>query len=187
MGNSSNERHNLPPPCRVGLRTSPSTCSVSGNPPFSAIITYTCINERPTWFLITLFSDFASNIIVRDPNHPKGKDRRIGPFPTMQDEWDQKQVDFEDSELVCLGPGESFETAYTFRIEERPLSYERSDVKFMQDGGTYWMELGHRKCWWMCADDVGKSLTPKDIRELLGRRGYVEWQPNCRLHFKAVA
>jgi hypothetical protein len=126
-------------------------------------------------------------VIVRDPNHPKGKDRKIGPFPTMQDEWDQEKVDFEDSELVRLEPGESFETAYTFRVVERPLSYERSDVKYMRDGGTYWMELGHRKCWWMYADDVGKDLTAKEIRELLGRREYIEWQPNCRVGFEAVA
>ena len=104
----------------------------------------------------------------------------------MQDEWDQEELDFEDSELVLLKQGEVFETAYTFHTEDPPLHTVRSDVKFMKDGGVYWMELGRRKCWWMTADEVGQSLTAKEIRYLLGRREYVEWKPNCRVEFRAV-
>jgi hypothetical protein len=99
----------------------------------------------------------------------------------MQDQWDQEKVDFEDSELMLLEPGGKFETEYTFCVEPQPWSTQRSDVKFMKDDGTYWMELGHMKCWWMWADDVGDNMTAKEIRELPGQRKYLQWQPACRL------
>jgi hypothetical protein len=98
---------------------------------------------------------------MRGPNHPKDKDRKICPFPTMQDECDEKRVDCEDSKIVRLEADESFEASYTF-----------FDVRFMRDGGTYWM--GSRKCCWLCIDGVGQNLTLKEMRELLGKRRFLE-------------
>jgi hypothetical protein len=72
----------------------------------------------------------------------------------MQDECDEKQVDCEDSKIVRLEADKSFEASYTF-----------FDVRFMRDGGTYWM--GSRKCCWLCIDGVGQNLTLKEMRELL--------------------
>lgn len=155
MANSSLQSQGTLPPCRVDLHVSRPICSISGQPSFSAIITYTCTSNLPVWFLIILFNNFAHNIRVRDPNHPKGPNRSIEPYPTMmQDEWDQEGLDFEDSGLLLLKQGEVFETAYAFHTQEPPLSTVRSDVKFMRDGGVYCMELGRRKCWRMTADEV---------------------------------
>jgi hypothetical protein len=176
------------PPCNVELRVSPSTCSISGAIPFKVIKSYTCTSIRPTWFLFTLYSEWAHELVVRDPNHPKGKYHRVGPFFTWsQDEWDQEEIDIQDTELVRLEPGEKFETEYVFRIKPRPLSTETSDVKNMKADRPYWIEVGHAKCWWICADDLKENLTSEEMRDLLGQRKYVQWKPTCRVDFETVS
>jgi hypothetical protein len=126
--------HNLSaPPCSVDVRVTLSACSISGNPPFKATKTYTCASAQPTWFLITLYSKLAHTLGVQNPNHPKNKDSRVGPFPSFAgDGWGQEKLDLEDSELVRLEPGEQSETGYVFRIKLMRWSSGRSDVRNMK-------------------------------------------------------
>jgi hypothetical protein len=70
---------------------------------------------------------------VRNLNHPKNKDSRVGPFPSFAgDGWGQKKLDLEDSKLVRLEPGEKSEMKYVFRIKLMRWSSGRSDVRNMK-------------------------------------------------------
>jgi hypothetical protein len=190
---SSKESMRQIPPCSIDLRISSPTCSISGKPPFSTVTTYTCNTVKPIWILISLFSDFADRVIVRDPNHPRGKDRegndrRRGCYPSMQnEEFDKEELEFEDSKLVRLEPGETIETTYTLFVETGPNVVRRSDAHFMKRGNEYWIELGDRKCWWIYADEMNEHLTETEMREVLGQRQSVKWKPDCKADFTAVA
>ncbi|CAO2650001.1 Nn.00g012930.m01.CDS01 [Neocucurbitaria sp. VM-36] len=181
------------PPCSVALHLSSPTCSISGIPPFNIITTYTCTTPHPIFLLISLFTDFAHHIIIRDPHHPRGKDRDgndrpIGCFPTMQDEWDKEEVEFEGSKLVRLEPEDTVETAYTLFVETGPDVVRRSDVQFMRAGKGYWVELGVRKCWWMYAEEMDAGeMDERGMRDVLGKGESVEWMPGCKADFTAVA
>lgn len=104
----------------------------------------------------------------------------------MQDEWDKEQVEFEDSKLVRLEPGETVETEYTFFVETGPDVVRRSDVQFMKPGNKYWVELGIRKCWWIYADEMKEGLTDLEMREVLRQRPSVEWKPTFKAEFTAI-
>lgn len=175
-------------PFSIDLRTSSAICSITGNPPFTAVTIYTCNRERTIWALISLFSDFADYVIVRNLNHWKGRDRRIGCFPKMQAEWDEEEeVEFEVSKLERLEPGEIFETKYTFFVNPKPDTTRHSDVQFMKEGGKYFVEVSARKCWWMCVEEMREDFTEKEKRDLLRQRGAVQWNPPYRVDFTAVA
>lgn len=105
----------------------------------------------------------------------------------MQEEWDKEEVEFEDSKLVRLEARETVKTTYTLFVETGPNVVRRLDVHFIKPGNEYWVELGIRKCWWMYAEEMKEGLTEMEMREVLGKRQSVEWKPECKATFTAIA
>ncbi len=102
----------------------------------------------------------------------------------MQDEWDDAKVEFENTELLRMEPGQMFETSYTLYVKR--LTVRRSETDFMVPGDNYWAGLGKRKCWWMYADEMDDGLSEMEMRDALRKARSVEWKPDVRARFTAV-
>ncbi|KAF2127047.1 hypothetical protein P153DRAFT_398421 [Dothidotthia symphoricarpi CBS 119687] len=179
-----------PPPFDVTLFLSSPTISLSGDPPFIATTVYTCTTLRPIYALISLFSDFGDHLEVRDPNRGRLADKRIGVVPTMVfDDWDEENLDFIDSRLVHVNPGEKVETTYTFSVVPKAKGLRRSDTASMKESGEYTIELGKRKCWWIDAKEMVEGMGEQEKKEMLRQRGScLVWRPTAgKTLFKAVA
>ncbi len=100
------------------------------------------------------------------------------------EDFDLRELEFGNSALVKMEPEMKFETSYTLRAKKQQYGYW--DTEFMTPGDKYWAELGERKCWWMYADEMDEGLSEQEMREALGKRQSVDWQPDVRAKFTAV-
>ena len=174
----------LIPPISTILTTSPSTCSLSGEPPFTATTEYECLGSKPIWALIRLFTDFGGGIEIRDPQR---KHRKIGARSTIiADEWDEEALDLEDTELVRLEPGQRFSTVYTVSVVPKAGGLRASDTKHMVPGNTYEITLMRRRWRWMFEDEMDGDIGENERRETLKRKEAVEWDVDCQVNFKAT-
>jgi hypothetical protein len=172
-------------PVSTNLHLEPSTCSLSGNPPFTITIIYTCITSRPIWVLISLFSEAGGyHIRIRDPSRGNG---RIGVHSGRVTDDDPPEP-YEDAQVLRLDPEGQFKVPYTFTVDDKSGDLRHSDVWQMKEGNVYFAGHGERRCWWMYADEMEKNLTETERRRILVTKGKAErWRPEGRFDFTAVA
>lgn len=171
-------------PLAATITVSSPTCSITGQPPFVATITYKNITGRPIWALVSRFSDFGDGLKIRDPTR---NNRRIGPTSSMiQDEWDDYALDLRDTQLLRLESEESWLRSYRFWVEKKAGGLRNSDVYAMKAGNEYTLDLGTRKCRWIYENEMDGSLSEKEIREILEKKETVEWMPESRVNFTAA-
>jgi hypothetical protein len=174
-------------PLAISLQSSASTLSLSGEPPYTVTISYICKTIRPIYALISLYTEHASGIIVRDPNHWKAPNRPIGCISTVQCDYDPVP-EHEDAVFVRLGPEGTFESTFTIGPKPRWGTRGVADTHRMKVDGKYWVDSRTRKYWWLYEDEIEESLTEEEKRKVIVERGnVVEVKPDCRLDFTAVA
>ena len=172
------------PPVWTAISTSAPTCSLKGEPPFTVITKYENTGSRSICALVRLYSHHGSGIEIRDPsrNH-----RRIGPPSTMiQDDFDEEAQDLEDTQLVRLEPGQTFETSYTFSVVPKLDGIRNSDVRNMVVGNTYVITLKKRRWRWVFEDEMPHGLDDEEARHLLRKRHAAEWSVDCTVRFDAT-
>jgi hypothetical protein len=171
------------PPVSTTLTTSSPTCSLIGEPPFTATTTYERTTSRPIWALVRLFTDFGGGIEIRDPVR---KHRQVGARSTIiADEWDEHALDLDDTALVWLESGQTFSTLYTVSVVPKVNGLRDSDVKHLVVGNTYEITLRKRRWRWMFEDEMGGGLSEKE-RRVLRKRKVVEWKVDRMVIFEAV-
>jgi hypothetical protein len=174
----------LEPPISTILTTSHSTCSLSGEPPFTATTEYECTASKPIWALIRLFTDYGGGIRIRDPQR---KHRQIGARSTIiADEFDEDALGLEDTELVCLEPGQKFSSSYTVSVVPKAGGLRDSDTKHMVQGNTYQITLRKRRWRWMFEDEMAGGIGEDERRAILTKTEAVEWDVDCQVNFKAT-
>jgi hypothetical protein len=172
------------PPVSTTVTTSPSTCSLSGEPPFKAITEYECTASKPIWALVRLFTDFSGGIEIRDPLR---KHRRIGGVSSIvADEWDEDALDLEDTELVRLEPGQKFSTSYTISVVPKADGLRDSDIRHMVPGNTYEITLRKQRWRWMFEDDMPEDIGEDERRAILKKTEVVEWKVDSQVNFTAT-
>ncbi len=171
------------PPVSTTVVISPSTCSLSGSPPFRAITEYECTASKPIWALVSLWADFSGGIEIRDPLR---KHRRIGGGSIIDaDEWDEEALDLEDTALIRLEPGQKFSTSYTVSVVPKADGLRDSDTKHMVPGNTYVITLRKRRWRWIFQDEMAQDIDEDERRAILKKREAVEWKVDCQVNFKA--
>lgn len=106
----------VPLPLLATLHLDPRICSLSGNPPFTITIIYTCVASRPIWALVSLFSEAGGyHIRIRDPSRGNG---RIGVHSVWVDDDDPPEA-HEDAQIAKLDPGGQFKVPYTFDVQDK--------------------------------------------------------------------
>lgn len=176
--------HQQEPPISTILTTSASTCSLSGEPPFTATTEYECTAHKPIWALVRLFSQCGGGIEIRDPLR---KHRKIGARSTIiADEYDEDALDLADTELVRLEPGQKFATAYTVSVVPKAGGLRDSDTKYMVQGNNYEITLMKRRWRWMFEDEMVGDIGEGERREILKKKEVVEWPVDCQVNFKAA-
>jgi len=172
------------PPISTILTASQSTCSLSGEPPFTATTEYECTASKPIWALVRLFTDYGGGIEIRDPQR---KHRQIGARSTIiADEWDEEALDLENTELVRLEPGQKFSTSYTVSVVPKAGGLRDSDTKYMVQGNTYEITLRKRRWRWMFEDEMAGDIGEDERRAILKKTEVVEWDVDCQVNFKAT-
>lgn len=173
------------PPVSTSLSISSPTCSLDGEPPFTVTTTYECTSSRPIWAIVRLFRYFSCGIIIRDPQ--RRNHRRIGPTSTIiSDDWDEDDLNLEDSELIRLELGQKHSIPYTISVVPKARGLRASDVYLMVKGNTYDIGLRKRRWMWMFEDEMGGEMSEEDRREMLRKREAVEWEEDCIVSFQTV-
>jgi hypothetical protein len=181
-------QHQHEAPVSTTLTTSSPTLSLDGQPPFVAITEYECTTSKPIWALVGLFTHVGNGILIRDPQRlVSGKPRRIGPTSTIyEDDWDDKALDLEETELVRLEPGRKFSTSYTISVVPKVDGLRGSDTYAMVKGNTYEISLRKRRWRWMYENGMGEGLSKEEWRELLSKKDPMEWDVDCKVNVTAI-
>ena len=155
----------LPPPVTTVIHMSTSTCSLSGDPPFTVSYTHENTGTEPIWTLASRFSNFCNGFAARE--YPDGERRRGLVSLINSSEWDDDALDLEDTELVKLDPGQAMCRSYTLSAVEKRPPYILSDMHKFEVGHQYKLWLDLQRWRWMFAREVPEEIL--DDQKLAGK------------------
>ena len=172
-----------PPPVTASLSISAPTCSLSGQPSFTVLLTWKLHEKRPIYALVTRE---AGRVIGLEICDPEKNGRRIGPPPDVQ-QGDEDNAPSNDEEFfVSLnGLENGFSQEYTLSTDERRDGLLHSDTWNLKQGKQYEMTLRQSKWRWMYQDEVKEEVRQDKAKvvEILQQEPCSVWKPDSRAKF----
>ena len=175
------------PPVIASLSTSTSTCSLSGEPPFTVFLKWQLDSDRAIYGLMTREKGRNIGLEIRDPER-NGK--RIGPTSDLMcgDE-DYEEGTTEEEVFVRLGrpDDDCLVESHTLTAERKRGGLRNSDLWNLKSGKAYDLTLRKSRWRWLYDDEFEKDElqdTEKTIKRLR-EEPQSEWKPHCRARFHA--